>query len=49
MSRRHSLNDVSLPPRLLSDLSTERLSKLNEDDVEFTEFLDSLKLDDVRT
>ena len=49
MSRRHSLNDVNLPPRLLTDLSIERLSKLTEDDMEFIEFLDSLKLDDVST
>ena len=49
MSRKHSLSDVKLPSSLLKEVPTDRLSKLNEDEVEFTEFLDGLKLDDVST
>ena len=47
MARRVSLHNVKLPSNLLKEVDTERMGKLNEDEGEFLEFLDSLDLEDV--
>lgn len=47
MARRLSLQNVRLPPNLLKGIEVDRMRKLNEDEVAFTEFLDGLDLQDV--